>query len=139
MLRCGTVLDVRDGQARIRISEAAASEACKSCGGRCGRSSGFETTAPAPDGLQAGDEVRVEIKLPDPVLSAVMLFLVPLVLVMGGLGLWQWLGPAGADQAKGLLLGLGLMVLWYAGVAGYDRVLRRRPRHRPRVVQWSRP
>ena len=94
---------------------------------------------PAAQGMQVGDVARVEVELPNPAWSALLLFLVPLVLLFAGLGVWMWLGPRPPSQGAGLLVGLALMAAWYGGVALYDRRLRGRGAGQPRLVEWRRP
>jgi hypothetical protein len=52
---------------------------------------------------------------------------------MAGIGVSQGLEFGG--QGTGLLVGLGLMVVWYAGVAVFDRMLGKRPGGEPRVIE----
>ena len=138
MIESGTVIELHNGHARVRV-QPEGGEACKTCAGNCCSGSRFELQLPAPDGAQVGDQVKIEVVLPNPAWSAFILFLMPLVLLMAGVGLWMRFGPKPSNQGKGLLVGLGLMVLWYIGVAVYDRKLRKHPKHQPRVIEWSRP
>jgi positive regulator of sigma E activity len=87
--------------------------------------------------MRPGDRVEVEVFFPNPAFSACLLFLGPLVLVLGGMIAWPAAVRAGS-QGMGLVVGLAAAALWYAGVAAYDRRLRRDPARRPRLVSWSR-
>jgi len=135
MIRTGTVVEVADGRARICLEPPGEGPECRTCRGRCGSAGRVIVEAPAPETVGQGDVVRIEMELPSPAWSAFILFLAPLVLLMSGLGLWQWLGPQPASQGTGLLVGGGLMVVWYVGVAVYDRALRRSPKHEARIVE----
>lgn len=137
MVEVGRVIDICRGQARVCIPRAGGGGACGRCGGSCHAKAGYELALPAAEGMAIGDRVEVEIELPNPAWSALVLFLIPLVLLMVGVGLWQWLAPQPSGEGYGLLIGLGLMAVWYGGVTAYDRVLRRNPRHQPKLLNWT--
>ena len=134
----GVVVAVTDGVARVAM-DATEHTRCGACGLCRAAKDGKQMLldARAPEGISVGDRVTVEVPLPGPGRSAVLLLLVPLVLFVGGLILGEVL------RAKGVLPGgsgmslapaFGLMVVWYVAVAVYDRHLRRSPEHEPRII-----
>ena len=137
----GVVVSVQDGVARVAV-EAPDHAQCRSCG-ICTRAQDDRRLimeVRAPERLKVGDRVTVEVPVPGPVRSAMLILLVPLVLFVGGVLMSAWLQERGAlPDGAGLsvLLGLVLMAAWYGTVAVYDRHLRRSPEHQPRIV--SRP
>ena len=136
----GEVVEVRDGSAIVSMAAAAHAQ-CGSCG-MCKMAEDGErrlTAVRAPEGVQPGDKVTVEIPVPGPAQSAAILFLVPLVIFIGGLLAAEQLRASGVIPGGGglsVLVALGLAVLWYVAVGMYDRHLRRSAEHQPRIVDW---
>ena len=137
----GVVVDVPDtGIVRIAMS-AGEHDKCGSCGlckhDPAGKRLFLDVQAPAE--LKVGDRVTVEIPGPGAALSGFLLFLLPLVLFVGGILAGE------ALRARGVLslgswfsvaLGVVLMAASYALAALYDRRLRRSSSHQPRLVDW---
>ena len=134
MRETGTVIAIDNGTATIEMA-AAAHSGCGSCGlcraGADGKTMTIEVSV--TEGLAVGDGVTIEIPGPDPGMSAVIVFLLPLVCFMAGLGVGAWLLPGRHALAVGI--GLAAMAASLFCVAGYDRRLRRSPRHQPRIVE----
>ena len=135
------VVEVKGAGVRVATS-AAAHERCGSCGlcrlAEGGKQMLLDVHA-APEGLRVGDEVVVEIPVPSAGRSAVILLVVPLVLFMAGIAVGEWVRGGRSVQGGSLVsvvVGLGLMALWYFGAALYDRHLQRSPEHQPRIVEW---
>lgn len=73
------------------------------------------------EGLQSGDYVKVDIPRRSPLWGTFMLFVIPMLLLVGGvmLGymLWPVAGGAGEVNIRALIIGVGFMVGWYIVVA----------------------
>ena len=139
----GVVVKVEAGVAQVTLvrEKEGGCHSCAGCGGVCTATSN-QFSAPAPEGLQAGDEVTIDIPGPGVGLSAALVLLVPVVVFVAGLALADLLQnrellPDGDGVA--VLVGLGLIVCWFAGLSVYDRRLRNDPAHQPKIVEYHRP
>jgi len=138
MIEQGLVLDVRNGRAKVEM--AAKGGSC--CGGCtfCSLEGNSRTLEmDAPDDLRPGDRVRVQVPVRSAVTATLALFVVPLLLLMGGLAAGAHFFPAegvvGQVNLPALLLGAVLAALWYGGVALVERRRRRRSDATPRIVE----
>jgi len=96
--------------------------ACKSFGeGR------FEIVALNPFGARPGDNVEVEINPKQVVKYSAIVFLVPVIaLIVGYFVGSSWLGVLGISaEAAGIIGSLGLMLISFLGIVGYDRLISR--------------
>jgi positive regulator of sigma E activity len=137
----GVVVEVlSDDSVRIGMS-GASHDKCGSCG-LCQRDTAGNRVlleVRTPVRLTVGDRVTVEIPGPGAALSGVLLFLLPLILFVGGILLVESLRARGVvpfGSWVSVLAGLLLMVLSYTASALYDRRLRRSPAHQPRLLSW---
>lgn len=140
--RCGTVEKIQDGRATVRLDAPTAGGECATCGAGCcggmggGRAS--RVTVAAPDGLDSGEKVYVRMWIPSPGWSVSAIFLIPLLCLGLGAGLWTAASSAGIapeSDALALLAGVSLMALWYVGLAVYERRAARSTERAPRIVE----
>ncbi|MDZ7331939.1 MAG: SoxR reducing system RseC family protein [candidate division KSB1 bacterium] len=125
MLENGIVMRVERDLAwvmMIKGEQCAGCTACKSFGeGR------FEIVALNRLGARPGDNVEVEINPKQVVKYSAIVFLLPVFALIIGYFLGSsWLSVLGwSDEAAGIVGSLGLMILCFLGIAGYDRIISR--------------
>jgi len=133
----GTVVKASGGRAAIRIRREAG-EACRGC--TACRPMGDEGLVlwVEAESLAEGDEVTVEVPLPNPWHGIVLVFALPLAALVAGLVIgnawtgWQTavrLGP----EAAGIVLGGGLALAAFVLARLYERRFDRR--HQPRLIE----
>lgn len=140
--RCGTIESVERGRARVRMEPAPPEGGkCASCGSSHGCGGGAPRTTRmkvgAPPGAAPGDRVFVRMWVPSPGWSVLAIFLIPLLCLGLGAGAWAALASAGAvpeSDALALLAGVGLMALWYIGLAVHERCGAKARDHAPKIV-----
>ena len=98
-----------------------------------------EIVVPAVPDLKARDRVVLEVPAVSTLRPAVLLFLVPVLLLVGGAVVLHAL-LAGADeggQINGVAIGIALAgtIAWYVGVMVFDRRSRAEPERMPRIVE----
>lgn len=126
-----------EGQVRITVLSGAD---CEDCDGTCMDSSNtFEVTASDPLGVQKGDRVKVEIKPRSFAKVASIVFGIPAVALLGGLGLGSWLssflfGGNYKNAVQGGTAGL-LFSISLGGLILYDRYLAARSSNRAEVTE----
>ncbi len=105
-----------DGTAQVlRVRESACSGDCHQCSGCGAAQQKLLVTAQNPIGAKPGDRVVMEAESAHVLKAAVMLYILPLVLFIGGYLAGEWLFQSGILLSlAGLLLGFGL-------VGAYDR------------------
>ena len=117
----GTVIAVRGDRALVRMSGKGGCEGCQSCSSTSGCSVELEAVMGEP--VEAGSRVLVEVSSAGAAASAVLVFLLPLVGLVGGVvvGSQVW------GTSAALLLGFGvLLVLFGVAVVVERRVVRPR-------------
>lgn len=126
-----------EGQVRVTVLSGTD---CEDCDGTCGTSSNtFEVTASDPLGVGKGDRVKVEIKPRSFAKVASIVFGVPAVALLGGLGLGSWLsnflfGGNYKNAVQGGTAGL-LFLISLGGLILYDRYLAARSSNRAEVTE----
>ena len=137
----GIVVKLENGVAGVAVPGADRSKcgSCAACGGSCGIAV-EQFDAPAPEGIRVGDDVVVEVPTPGVAVSTTLIMLIPALLFIAGVFTATLLQKAKlfpGGNVTAFLVGAGLIALWLAGLAVYDRHLRRSPDHRPRIVEWK--
>ena len=133
MRETGTVVEATDTTATVELQPPESCDAC-GCKAKCAGTQGkaFVVQADNLCGAKPGDCVEVEMTPVSTWLSMLFIFVVPLLLMLLGLGLARgatgqdWAGALGA--VVGLALGFG--VLWIA-----NRTLMANAEYRPTVVR----
>jgi positive regulator of sigma E activity len=129
----GTVVEIGDDVAKIELDEI---EACGRCGlcRSAGRGKMLMEVDLAP-GLEPGRKVLIEGG-DKSWAASILLFLVPMVALVAGLMLGQYVSPWGLSQeSSSAILGALFLVISFAGAILCERRLRsRRPPVRPHIV-----
>ncbi len=136
----GTVIEIRDGTARVNLvpEDAGRCGSCRACDLEQDKKHEHIIKVPATEGLAVGDEVFIEIPLPSRYLSIVLFLVLPLVFLGAGCVAGYFIGRALFERelAAGLftiLLGAAGLALSYIIVRIIDKFfLRKRPP--PRIV-----
>jgi len=115
----GTVAELRQGKAIVRL-DADAETKCGSCCACSIGASGVRTLVVDKNALSVGDRVRVRIPRLSGYVSMLLLFVLPLALFVAGMSLGMMFEPEGGGHGLspivGGLLGLGvaLLIAWIA-------------------------
>ncbi|KGE72715.1 SoxR reducing system RseC family protein [Spirochaeta lutea] len=116
----GIVRAITNGYALVDIQAAGACAACQISGSCTEAKSGREIQVylgeggESPSNIRIGDRVRVTTETRQGLLAVLFLFIIPLILIVGGVA---WAGGQGWDDAVGAGVGLGIagiygLVLW---------------------------
>jgi len=92
----GTVIEIRDGTARVNLvpEDAGKCGSCRACDLGQGEKHEHIIEVPATAGLAAGDEVFIEVPLPSRYLSIVLFFVLPLIFLGAGCVAGYFIGKA---------------------------------------------
>jgi len=134
MLEHGTVMGVEGRRVRVRMKPGPECGSCCACSALTGGSHDLELESDRP--VAPGDHVVVEIGSTSPVLSTLLVFVLPLVGLVAGVivgSVWRPLGLGG--DAASLVLGFGLMLLLFAFAAVIERVYIRKKQRPPAIVE----
>jgi len=133
MEETGTVVEIRD---RVALVSTTAKGVCHSCSARGVCHLGGEKTMVAetwnPLGARVGDVVRIRLSSRSVLGAAFLLYLVPLLVFLGGLILGQSLTHS---QIWAVVIGLLFMAGAYAGIRILDRRLSGVQKFRPEIVE----
>jgi len=98
-----------------------------------------EVVAPAVPGLKPRDRVVLEVPTVSALRAAVLLFLVPVFLLVGGAVVLHALlaGKGGGGQINmvAVAIALAATIAWYVGVMVFDRRSRANPERTPRIIE----
>ncbi len=134
----GIVQQVTSGGAVVKVEKIPAHQRCQSCGICQAGSSGWELEVEAPLGLAPGAEVVLELDLPSPLKSVMLVFLFPLLALLLGVALGEGLRNWLWDDTGPVLLTGFVALLFLAGafflVHLYDRKARKK-QARARIVE----
>ena len=129
----GTVVGVEGERVRVRLRAGPQCGSCCACAAMGGGERELEVAADEPPAV--GSRVVVEISAPNAVLGAVLVFVVPLIGLVGGVlvgDYWQPLGLSG--NADSLVLGFGLLAVLLGAGAAIDRFVLRARLPEPAIV-----
>ena len=137
----GTVIEIRDGTARVNLvpEDAGKCGSCHACDLGGSEKQEYIIEVPATAGLAAGDEVFIEVPLPSRYLSIVLFFVLPLIFLGAGCVAGYFVGRAlfeskfAADLVTILLGAVGLALSYFI-VRVIDKSFLRK-RTPPRIVQ----
>jgi sigma-E factor negative regulatory protein RseC len=133
MEETGTVTEIRD---RVALVSTGAKGACHSCSARgvchLGGQKTMVVEAGNTIGAQVGDVVRIRLNSRSVLGAAFLLYLVPLLVFIGGLILGQALTH---NQIWAVMLGFLCMAGTYAGIRVLDRRISRSAKMRPEIVE----
>ncbi len=119
----GRVVETLGALARVEVIRHEACRHCRACD--FGRSERIVVEAANGIGAAVGDEVALEIEGGRVLRAAFVVYMVPLAMMVVGLGAGGFLaraaGHPGSASLFGAVLGLVLLALSYGGVYLYDR------------------
>ncbi|MGI6096993.1 MAG: SoxR reducing system RseC family protein [Dethiobacteria bacterium] len=139
MERYGKVIECHDDYALVRLRKHIACAGCGRCGGILG---GPETKdqlveVSNPIGAEVGQHVKVESDPRQMLFVAFMLYLVPVLVfiggVLGGAYLYTFLGFSDSSEFFGFVAGLALMAFVFYLLRRWDRSVSKSGRYRPVV------
>ena len=109
----GTVIVVRGGKALVRMSGKGGCEGCCACSTTSGCEVELEAAVRGP--VEKGSRVIVEVSTAGATLGALLLFVLPLVGLVGGVVAGQQWQPFGLGATgASLVLGFGLLAVLFA-------------------------
>lgn len=136
MRHIGIVLNTDGHRALVRLTGAEQCGACGACGTTAELRKTPEVEVDNPVQAKAGEEILVEFDPAQTVKSGALVFIVPILALLGGALAGSQLG--GSETAT-LLGAMGALALSVLGVALYDRRLARENPSRPRAVEILTP
>ena len=129
----GTVIEARDHQVVVRMEAGPQCGRCCACAGIAGNSRDLVTTTTRP--LEVGTRVAVEVPTGNPVLGALLVFVLPLLGLVAGVVAGQSWHPFGLSRdSAGLVLGFGALAALFGLAAAVDRFVRRKLPREPKIV-----
>ena len=133
MREIGTIVAVDGERVRVRMQPGPRCGSCCACAAVGGERELELTTG---ESLEPGDRVAVEIATPNAALSAVLVFLLPLLGLVGGVLIGHHFRPLGlSGDADALVLGFGLLIVVLGGAAVFDRLVLRARIPEPHIVE----
>jgi positive regulator of sigma E activity len=134
MREVGTVVNVEDRRVTVRMRAGPQCGSCCACAALGGGERELELTVADPPAV--GSHVVVEVSTPNATVGALLIFVLPLLGLVGGVLAGHHLQPFGlSGDADGLVLGFGLLVLLFAGAAALDRLVLRARLPEPQIVR----
>lgn len=137
MKECGVVLEVMDQKAVVNIKRRSACGHCKSC--EMGRSDVKEINVVAKNevGAEVNDNVNIIMETPDVLKAAIIVYLIPLMALVVGVGLGTVLAKnmnLPADWS-GMIMGLLFMSVSYIYVKKQDKKLAATKKYEPIITE----
>ncbi len=129
----------REGRGEVKVTVLNDTD-CEDCDGTCGSAeNSFEVTAKDTMGAGQGDRVQVEIEPRSFGKIAFITFGIPVIALMGGLGLGSWLSTLVFNgNYSNLLPGATagtLFLISLVGLVGYDRYLASESPNRAEITE----
>ena len=129
----GVVVGVKGGMATVRFERSINCGGCGLCGAP--RDAGIVIEAKNEACACIGERVIVECGDVHPLLSAFLIFTLPVIGLCGGFVVgWR----VGGSEKAGFAVGAAALLIIFMAVHLYDRSLRRRDRGWPRVISVGR-
>lgn len=128
-----------DGMAVVHLNspDPNCSGGCVGCAAQVSKE-GRDIELKTIDGLGSGDYVKVDIPRRSPLWGTLMLFIIPMLMLVGGVALgyslWPVAGGAGEVNVRALLIGVAAMVGWYVIIALIEKYVLA-PVPPPRIVE----
>jgi positive regulator of sigma E activity len=120
----GTVLAIEEGVAQVRLVPPHDCDGCCAC---AALKHDHVVEVPAIEGLGVGDRVAVEVSVTNATASTLLVFVLPLLGLVGGvIAGSQWQPFKLSGNADGLVLGVLLLVLLFVLAIAAERLLIRR-------------
>lgn len=137
MKECGVVLEVMDHKAVVNIKRKSACGHCKAC--EMGKSDAKEINVVAKNevGAEVNDNVNIIMETPDVLKAAIIVYLIPLMALVVGVGLGTVLAKnmnLPADWS-GMIMGLLFMAVSYIYVKKQDKKLAATKKYEPIITE----
>jgi sigma-E factor negative regulatory protein RseC len=137
--RVGTVIEVKDETAVVKMQRHLSCENCGRCGGILGKEDQRDHIVEVPNPLKAAVGQRVYIETDDrqAIFVSFMLYMVPLFALIAGILGWLQLAPLlgfqGSQELPAVGVGFGLLALVFVGIRLWDRRVKETGRYRPGI------
>jgi positive regulator of sigma E activity len=129
----GTVLAVEKGMAQVRLVP---THDCDSCCACAALKQDHVVSVPAIEGLGVGDRVAVEVSVANATAGALLVFVLPLLGLVGGvIAGTRWRPFKLSGNADGLVLGILLLVLLFVLAIAAERLVIRRKLADPILIE----
>jgi len=138
--RIGTIVEVKENTAVVKLNRHVACEGCGRCGGLLGNADRRDHLVEVSNTGQAevGQKVYVTADYRQTLFIAFMLYMVPLFAFITGLAGWLYLAPElgfpGNQELPAAAAGFALMVPVYIAIRQWDRRVKRTGRYRPEIT-----
>ena len=143
MERAGTIIEVKENTAVVRMQRHLSCANCGRCGGILGNEDRRELVVEVENPIRAavGQRVIVETDDRQAVFVSFMLYIVPLAALVAGVLLWPPLarsfGLAGNQDLIAVAAGFCLMALVFLGIKVWDRRVKETGRYRPKITELA--
>lgn len=141
MDRVGTVIEVKPRSAVVRLRRHLTCERCGRCGGILGGPDQRDHLVEVlnPINARVGQKVLIIADDRKVVFVSFMLYLVPLIALVGGIFLWIYISPRlgfrEGSELPAVALGMALMGLVYVGLRHWDNRIKDNPRYKPVIAE----
>lgn len=134
MVEKGEVVEVADGTVKVRFVRKSACAGCHACGMPDSEKE-MILSFDDPGNIFEGDRINVEIPQNGVLVSVLLMYVAPLVLLFIGLLVGSALFKGADGEIFSALLGIGLAAVCYTIVKLSDKRLRRSKLFAPRLVR----
>ncbi|MDO4711362.1 MAG: SoxR reducing system RseC family protein [Peptostreptococcaceae bacterium] len=133
----GSVVALKDEYAIVNIKRRSACGSCKAC--EMGKSGQSELNIEVRNtlGAQVGDDVMIEMQTPDILKAAFLVYMIPLLALLGGVTITYFVGKANGKVNEMLMIAVGsvTMLLSLIYVRKRDKELRETQKFEPLMIK----
>ena len=137
MKECGLVVEVIGSNAVVNIKRKSACGSCKAC--EMGRSDAKEINIVAKNevGAEVNDNVNIIMDTPDVLKAAIIVYLIPLIALVAGVGLGTVLAKSMNLPAdwSGMIMGFLFIAVSYIYVRKQDKKLAETKKYEPIITE----
>ena len=134
MVEKGEVVEVKKGKVKVRFVRKSACAGCHACGMPDDEKE-MILTFDDPGDVIEGDRVDVDIPQRGVLVSVMIMYVVPLILLFVGLLVGSAVFKGDSAELLSALLGIGLAAVCYTVIRLLDKRLRRSAMFAPRIVR----
>lgn len=133
----GTVIELHDGKAVVRIKRHAACGDCKACELGVSNLSELDVDVDNQLGAEVGDQVRVEMQTPDVLKAAFLVYTVPLFALMTGILSVYFATKNSGEPNEALMIIVGAILMVISGffVRSRDKKIRETSDFTPKMTE----
>jgi len=138
--RVGTVVEVKENTAVVKMQRHLACEHCGRCGGIFGQADRKDHLVEVKNTLPAkvGQRVYIEADSRQVLFVAFVLYMIPLFALIAGIAGWLYLAPLlgvqGNQDLPAIGAGLVLLALVFCCIRWWDRRVKKSGRYRPEIT-----